>query len=154
MMKYVIIFCIAIGGMLSLAVGIKYTCEGSEMFPTHYASPFVFKQKSLGTSMQYYYSVAGLILNVVLWSFVLALIHKGIHHMLCTVIKKKFITMSYNVLIGVLLAFSTLTIAIDLMMLGRGFNKQSNYWYWNSNQEANAWGVTCSGEFIFFQDSY
>ena len=29
------------------------------MFPTYYGSPFVFKDKSLGSSMEYYYSISG-----------------------------------------------------------------------------------------------
>ena len=63
-MTYAIIPYVALGLILSLTIGIEYNCEGQEMFPTYYGSPFAFKQKSLGSSMEYFYSIAGLILNV------------------------------------------------------------------------------------------
>ena len=60
-MKYLIIPYIALGLVLSLAIGIEYNCEGHEMFPIYYGCPFVFMKKSLGSSMEYYYSISGLL---------------------------------------------------------------------------------------------
>ena len=51
-MKFVLIPYIALGFILSLVLGIEYNCDGQEMFPTYYSSPFIFKQTSLGSSME------------------------------------------------------------------------------------------------------
>ena len=146
-MKYLIIPYIALGLVLSLVVGIEYNCEGPEMFPTYYGSPFVFKQKSLGSSMEYFYSISGLILNVLIWSFVLFFIDKAIQR----ISKKKTINILYKVVIGIMIAFTTLNLAMDSVMIGRGFNEDLNYWYWNIDKEAKNWGVTCERELITFK---
>ncbi len=149
-MKYIKILYIALGLVSSLAIGIEYDCKGQEVFPIYYGSPFVFKQTSLGSSMQYYYSVSGLLLNVLIWGFVLLLINTFV----LTLIKKtsapKWIYIVYRKIGVLLLVFSTLNIILDLMMIGRGFDKSLNYWYWDLNTEAKSWGVVCEGEVIFF----
>ena len=55
--KFLIIPYVALGLVFSLVFGIEYDCVGKEMFPTYYGNPFVFKQKSLGSSMEYYFSI-------------------------------------------------------------------------------------------------
>lgn len=37
-------------------------------------------------------------------------------------------------------------------MIGRGFNKYTNYWYWNVDKEARKWGVTCEKKIIFLRN--
>jgi hypothetical protein len=143
-MKFVIIPYIALGFVLSLAIGIEYNCKGQEMFPTYYGSPFVFKQKSLGSSMEYFYSISGLILNVLTWSVVLYFLDKGIQRFN----KKKPIRVWYKFILGLLIVFTTLNVAVDSKMLGRGFNENLNYWYWNLANEAKIWEVKCEGELI------
>ena len=151
-MKYAVIPYIAFVLILSLAIGIEYDCEGREMFPTYYASPFVFMQKSLATSLEYYYSVSGLILNVLVWSFFLFLIHKGIQTIIKKLRKPKLMRLSYKIIIGLMIAFSSFHVVVGSMMTGRVFNKLTNYWYWNIDKEAKSWGVTCKGEVITFID--
>ena len=74
-MKYLIIIFIALGIGLSLICGVEYTCENSkEMFPDYYGNPFIFKRESLGSSLEYYFSLTGIVLNTLLWSIVLILI--------------------------------------------------------------------------------
>jgi hypothetical protein len=150
-MKYAIIPYVALGMMLSLTIGIEYHCEGQEMFPTSYGSPFVFKRQSLGSSMEYFFSILGVLLNVLLWSFFLFLIDKAIHTIIGKRSGQKWIQVSYKVVVGLLLAFTTLNIAIDSTMIGRGFDRESNYWYWDLDNEAKKWGVTCNGEIITFR---
>lgn len=65
--KHLVIFFIALGLSLSLVICIEYDCTGTEMFPTYYGSPFVFKKTSLGSSMQFFYSIFGIILNLIIW---------------------------------------------------------------------------------------
>lgn len=149
-MKYVIIPYIAFGLVLSMVVGIEYNCTGQEMFPTYYGSPFVFKQKSLGSSMEYYYSVSGLFLNVLTWSLGLTFIDFAIKG-LKRKVKGNWANISYKVIIGVFILFTTLNIAMDYVMIGRGFKEGLNYWYWNLDKEAKDWGVTCEGELITFK---
>ncbi|MDH4472781.1 MAG: hypothetical protein QE487_09235 [Fluviicola sp.] len=149
-LNYVIIPFVALGLVLSLAIGIEYNCKCQEMFPTYYGSPFVFKQKSLGSSMEYFYSISGLILNVLVWSLALFLIDKAIQRMIGKLNKPKLTRISYNILIGMLIAFTTLNIAMNAKMIGRGFEKESNYWYWDIDKEAENAGATCEGEMVLF----
>lgn len=149
-MKYIIIPFIALGLLLSLAAGIEYKCEGQELFPTYYGSPFLFKQKSLGASMEYYYSISGLILNVLVWSFILFWIDKVVQYQIQKISKPKLFNISRKTIIVLLMAFTIFNIAIDSVMIGRGFKKGLNYWYWDVSKEAKEWGVTCKREFILF----
>ena len=50
-----------------------------------------------------------------------------------------------------MIAFTTLNIGIDSVMLGRGFKEGLNYWYWNTDKEAKDWGMTCKGKIITFK---
>lgn len=145
-MKYVIIPFIALGFVLSLVVGVEYQCEGNEMFPEYYGSPFVFKKTSLGSSMECFYSVSGLVLNVFVWSILLYFLNKGIKK----IMKPKMFKIGYKVIVGLCVVFSTLNIAIDSIMIGRGFNQNLNYWYWNVDREAEDREVICEGYLVIF----
>lgn len=150
-MKYAIIPFIALGLVLSLAIGIEYKCEGQEMFPTYYGSPFVFKQKSLGSSMEYFYSVSGLILNVMVWGIPLFFIDKAVQRAFQKINRPKLINISYKTIIALLIAFTTINIATASVMTGRGFKQGRNYWHWDVDKEAKAWGMSCERVFILFQ---
>jgi hypothetical protein len=50
-----------------------------------------------------------------------------------------------------MMAFTTLNIATDSLMIGRGFDKGLNYWYSNMDKEAKDWRMTCKGEIIIFR---
>lgn len=150
-MKYLIIPYIALGFVLSLAIGIEYKCEGPEMFPDYYGCPFVFKQKSLGSSMEYFYSVSGTLLNVMVWSLTLFIIHAGVQNLIRKIRKPKWIRFLYNIIIGLLVVFTTLNIWMNSVMMGHGFKQGQNYWYWNMDKEAQDWGMHCEGELILFE---
>jgi hypothetical protein len=150
-MKYVLIPYIALGLILSLAIGIEYHCEGQEMFPTYYGSPFVFKQKSLGSSMEYFYSISGLALNILVWSSFLFFIEKVIQNIIGKLSIQKWLRVSYKIIIVLMIAFTTLNIVVDSIMIGRGFNNGLNYWYWDIDKEAKDWGMNCKGEVIIFR---
>ena len=150
-MKYAIIPYIALGLVLSLAIGIEYNCDGREMFPTYYGSPFVFKQKSLGSSMEYFYSISGVILNVLVWSFFLFIIEKAIQTIIGKLTTPKPIRILHKIIIGSMILFTTLNIAIDSIMIGEGFGEGLNYWYWDIDKESSDWGMTCKEEMISFE---
>lgn len=131
--------------VLSLMIGLEYKCEGEEIFPIYYASPFVFKHKSLASSMEYYYSISGLLLNVITWSLLLFLIDKFIRRAVSITKTFKII---YRLIVAILIAFTTLNIAMDYMILGGGFYESGNYWYWDIDSEAKQWGVDCNCQII------
>jgi hypothetical protein len=147
-MKYIIIPYIALGLISSLVIGIEYNCEGQEMFPTFFGSPFVFKKESLGSSMEYFYSISGIIVNVLTWSVALLIVHSTINRLIQKFRIKRLINISYKIAIGIMMAFTTLSLTVDYIGIGRGFNKGLNYWYWNMDKEAEDWGMNCTGELI------
>jgi hypothetical protein len=148
--KYLTIPFIAIGIVLSLVFGIEYNCQGEEMFPKYYGSPFVFKQKSLGSSMEYFYSMSGLIIIIVIWSILITLIRFAILKLIKRTGENKIFKIIYKGLVIFLIGFTTLIIAIDSVMTGRGFEKGYNYWYMDLDKEAKDWGMKCDGEWIMF----
>jgi hypothetical protein len=145
-MKLFIILYIALGLVLALAVGIEYECEGQEMFPTYYGSPFIFKQQSLGSSMEYFYSVSGLIANIGFWSLIIYFVSAGIQRLIVKSRSAQIIKISYKVIVALMIAYTTLTIAVNYIMLGGGFREGRNYWYMDLNKEAKDWGMDCGGE--------
>lgn len=146
-MKYLTIPYISLGFILSLTIGIEYNYSGEEMFPTHYGSPFIFKEKSLASSMEYFYSISGIVLNILIWSLILFLIDFIIQKF----IKNKTTKILYSFFIGVLILLSSLIIFGESQMIGKGFSKNTNYWYWNVDKDAQNWGVTRTSEIIFFR---
>ena len=101
--------------------------------------------------MEYFYSISGLIINVLIWSLVLFFIDKAIQTMIGKISKPKPVRIFYNIIIGLMLGFTTLNIAINSLMIGYGFEKELNYWYWDIDQGAKDWGMTCKGEMITFK---
>jgi hypothetical protein len=153
-MKFFIIPYIALGLLLSLAIGIHYNCSSSEMFPEFYGSPFVFKRKWLGSSMTYCYSISGLVFNWIIWTVAVLLLHKGVMSVMKKDQIKKWLNPFYKTLVGIALLFTTLVVHMHYLMLGQGFEENSNYWYWNMEREAAAYGNNCEGEVIFLQRVY
>lgn len=145
-MKYILIPFIALGFTLSLIFRIEYNCEGQELFPIYYGAPFVFQQTSLGSSMEYYYSISGLFLNVIVWSSVIVFIRFGILKLIEATSNNKIIKITYKIMVGFLLFCSIVIIAASYITNGGGFNENLNYWYWNLDKEASDWGMKCEGE--------
>ncbi len=132
--------------MLSIALGIEYNCVGQEMFPEYYGSPFVFKQKSLGSSMEYFYSIFGLILNTAIWSVLIILIRLVILKLIKKTGENKIFKTIYIVIVIGLIGFTTLNIAADSVMMGSGFKEGRNYWHMDLDKEAKNWGMECFGQ--------
>lgn len=149
-MKYAIIFFIALGWVLSLSVGLEYRCQGKEAFPVFYGSPFVFKRTSLGSSMEYFYSISGLLLNVLVWGVCFWALDKWIQSLISKLAAKSWGHVFYKILIVFTAVFSALHILLNTVMVGSSFSQNTTYWYWNMNKEAKDWGMTCKGEWVFF----
>ena len=150
-MKYIIIPYVALGLVLSLVLGIEYNFTGQEMFPDFYGSPFVFKRESLGSSMEYFYSISGLVMCTLTWSVFLFVIDIIIRRLTRSVKNKKLVSITYKLIITVMIVFTTLNIAVNFVMLGHGFREGCNYWYWNMDREAKDWGMTCESKLIIFE---
>jgi len=133
--KYLTIPFIALGVVLSLIFGVEYNCQGEEMFPIYYGSPFVFKEKSLGSSMVYFYSVSGLLLNVAVWSVIIALLRFVVMKILDLKSKNRTIIKIYKGIVVTLVVFSTLNIGISYIGIGQGFKKGLNYWYMDTKKQ-------------------
>ena len=150
-MKYILIPYIALGLVLSLAVGIEWSCDGQEMFPEYYGSPFIFRQKSLGSSMTYYYSVSGLIVNVAIWSVVILASRAVILKLIERAGNVKSFKNIYRGIVGILIVWTTLNVVFDYITLGPGFRKGLNYWYMDLDKEAKDWAVECEGNWGIFR---
>lgn len=148
-MKYILIPIIAFGLTLSMLFGVEYNCKCSEAFPTYYGSPFVFMQESLGSTMEYYYSVSGLLLNTLIWSILLLVLRYGILKWIENISTKKPAVILYKILVGFLFLFAISTISISSLGLGNGFDKNLNYWYWNLDKEAKDYRIKCIGSWKF-----
>jgi hypothetical protein len=120
------------------------------MFPEYTGSPFIFRQKSLGSSMTHYYSVSGLIVDVAIWASVLLAIRFTILQLIERTRNNKTLNNILKGIVGMLIVFTTLNIVINYMMLGRGFDEDSNYWYFDLDNNAKNWGVQCQGKWGMF----
>ena len=150
-MKYFIIPYIALGFVLSCIIEIEYNCIGNEMFPIYYGNPFIFKQKSLISSMEFYYNFSGLILNILIWCLLLYSIHTFFQKLL-DFLNNIWLSITYKSIIKILILILTFLIYVEIKTLGRGFDKELTYWYWgNLDQEAQTWGVKCNGKVKFFK---
>lgn len=150
-MKYIILIYIALGLVLSMLFTIEYDCTGEDLFPTYYGSPFVFKQKSVGSSMTFFYSVFGVLVNVIIWCIPLILVHKLVQKRLENSRHIKWAKTAYNAFIVVLICSSTLNILMEYAMMGNGFDQGQNYWIFDVDDEAEKWGVECKGDWMLFE---
>jgi hypothetical protein len=150
-MKLILIPYIALGLVLSLVIGVEYNCVGDDIFSKHYGSPFVFKQKSLATSMEYYFSISGLILNMLIWSVLLYMLHFLVTRLIKKSKNSNLLKTVYKILVALSIIFATFNIALETILIGNGFNENSNYWYFNIDKKAADWGMKCEGEWLFFK---
>jgi hypothetical protein len=148
-MKYVIIPFIALGLSLSMVYGVEYECEGSEPFSIYYGSPFLFKKSSLGSSMEYFYSISGIFLNVVVWSVLLFLLRFGFKIVLELARYHTVLKIVFQVAVVALVIFTIMNLFIFSLELGKGFAPDLNYWYWNFDQEVRDYGMQCTGTWRF-----
>ncbi len=147
-----IIVYIALGMVLSLAFGVEYDCVGSELFSQYYGSPFVFMRQSLASSLEFNYSILGLILNVLLWSVLIFFIRNQAFRILSkSKVKSKNIIVLYNLLGVFLIGFSSVIITSHLIFLENSFSENSNYWYFGLDAAAEKWGLECDCKPILFK---
>ena len=149
-MKFLLIFFIALGLVLSCVLTLEYNCVGNEVFPKYWGSPFVFKQSSLASSLEYHYSVLGLLANTLIYSIILGIIHYYFVFFIAKNRFKKPLFILYKMGIMLLLLFSIASCTFSTLIMGSGFGKHSNYWYFELDKEASDWGMQCSGTWVVF----
>lgn len=92
--------------------------------------------------MEYFFNIYGLVLNILTWSVVLYFLDKGIQR----INKAKLFHIGYKIIIGFLIVFSTLNVVADISLMGKGFEENRNYWYWDMDKKAADWGMVCDGK--------
>lgn len=146
--KYFTLTFIGLGIGLSLLFGVEYTCKGSnEMFPDYYGNPFIFKQESLGSSLEYYFSLTGIILNTVFWTIILIILRLLILKIIKISNNNKFIIYSYRLITFLLILFTILNIYISYLEMGMSFNQIELYL--DMNKEVQEYRLICEGEWFF-----
>lgn len=96
--------------------------------------------------MTYFYSVSGLLLNVIVWSIPVIAIRLLILYFIRKAKNQKLGANIYKAIVILMLVFSTLNIALNYMMMGNGFYEGANYWYMDLDKEVQDWGVECEGK--------
>ena len=147
-MKLAVAVCIGLGITLSGALGVEYQCEGEEIFPFFYGTPFIHQRSSLATSMQWHYSVIGVFLNTLVWTVVILLIAWFNRNRLPGLLSKR----TQRILIVVACAISTISIGMSFMFASSGFSPETNYWSWDLDEEASRLGMKCDGTIVTFVD--
>jgi hypothetical protein len=132
--KYLFIPFFALGCVLSVVVGVEYSfvSEPVEMMPKYWGSPFVFRKQSLASSLEGFYSVFGLISNVMIWCVLLLWIDKAMRNFFHFVWVKRI----YYFILGVSSAWFSLVLIFEFAILRNQFSEDTNYWYFNIDQEA------------------
>lgn len=141
-MKFILIPYIALGFVLSGVLEIEYNFVGEERMPRYWGSPFVYKQESLASSLERYYSIFGLVLNVFVWSVFLFFVDKGIR----MVNQLKQFKVVYKIMIALFMCFTTIIVLPHFSLMGNGFEENQNYWYWDIDKVAKDWGGKYEGE--------
>lgn len=121
---------------------LVYHCEGTEVFPVYYASPFIYMSSSLATSMAYDYYIAGFIGNIVCWSFILL----GIRYLADKwfPLKPAGVKWLQRIVEVVLILFTVFVFWLEFTTSGHTISLFADL-----ASTARAWGMTCSPEFTF-----
>lgn len=135
-LKYIIIPFIALGLGLSGFLGIIYTCTGDGGSPNYNASPFIFRKNSLGSSLTYFYSICGVVLNTIFWTGLIVLIRLVILKLIQKSRNSDLVKVVYNTTIGILLVLSAFIVFFSYQLMGNGFEKEFNYWYINVGDDS------------------
>ena len=132
-------FCLlfaALALVLSSVVGIEYYCLETAIYPSFYGMPFIYKQKSLGSSMEFYYCISGVFMNVLMCFFLLQVIWQAFVRMVERNLDEAVGRRVCQFVASAVLFLSTLEILTVYLGIGDGFAPMLNYWYWDIDQFA------------------
>jgi hypothetical protein len=146
MLKYFFAFIFSLGILLTpfYRPVIVYACTGTEMFPTYYGCPFIYKATNLGTSLAWDFFFLPTLANLILWMIVFLFIRYIIYK---TVLKNenKITRYTYIALKFGITTFFLFLIGISLTYDGHSLIMTSV----NFDNEAKNWGMTCEGQLSF-----
>lgn len=148
-LKFLFIPTIALGLTLTGFFGITYNCPGDGPDEVYFGSPFIFKEKSLASSMEYFYCISGLLLNWIIWSGILIIFRFGIIKLSDRVFFKKQFLIFYKIIAVVFFVFSTFIIFIEYQFNKINFNEA----YWSidpKEKKEHEFRGKCKGEWGFF----
>lgn len=133
---YFCLLFVAFALVLSSVVGIEYSCLETAIYPSFYGMPFIHKQKSLGSSMEIYYCISGLFMNVLMWFLLVLLIWQAFVRTIERNLDETVGRRVSQYVAMVVLFLSTLEILTAYLGIGDGFAPMLNYWYWDIDQFA------------------
>lgn len=126
-LKYIIIPFLAIGCVLLPLpfpfFWVEYHCDSSELFPNFYGNPFIFKMDFMGSSLEYIYSIVGLLYNYIFWVSIIILLRLAVRKIFRLQDKDNLFRIIYKAIIGAWLIFTFVIILLVPIEI-RGFE-----WY-------------------------
>lgn len=150
-MKYFFIPFIALGLGFSLIFGIEYSCSGGvDILPDFYGHPFVFKYKSMATSLEYHFNLIGVIINTAFWSVLLILLRIFVLWLIKWSGNKPFVIIVYKAIVGLLLFFTIITV-LYTVVIEMGSDVDNIDFYWSMNKMAHDCGCSCSGKLLILK---
>lgn len=146
LLKSIILAIVFSTAWLLFPIGLPkliYHCEGEEVFPVYYASPFIYKSTSLATSMAHDYYLSGFLADVFLWSIVFLFLRQMVVRWFSgsTTVAIKWMRRIFEL---TLLIFSLFVFWLEATTAG-----QTMSLFADLSDTAKAWGMTCSAVFSF-----
>lgn len=145
MSRYIFTTLFVLGVLISpfSVLQITYKCQGEEMFPIFYGSPFVHKATSLGSSMAYVFYLTGMVSNLVIWGASLLLLHYLIEKFIWPTFNKtkQYLGYLFKAIAVIYFVFALLVLSSGDHMLETSVNL---------DKEAAEWGMRCEGHFGVF----
>jgi hypothetical protein len=140
---------ISFGFSVSMVFSVEYLCEGNVLFPKHYGSPFIFKKTSLDSAFIYYYSLSGMLYNLIFWGviflgsalFLRKLRKRILYYGIINVIYKSFVFLFIVISISQIVAFRK--------SLSQSFDVTTNYWNWEFEEQVSRNELRCFDEWKF-----
>lgn len=135
-LKYLLFPFCAFGLSTIPLFGVKYNG-----LPEYIGAPFIFAQKSMGSSMEYFYSLPGIAMNLIIWSLLLIVLWQ-LTKKLFHVSPNSYKTLKVTSVV-VLLLLSVLGLWMFYVSSGSSFTNHLEFDYWPINEE-------CKTEWMFF----
>jgi len=150
-LKYFLIPFIALGIGLSLILGTEYTCSGAdEMLPNYYGHPFIFKHNSSATSLEYQFSLVGIILNTAFWSILIMILRLLVLRLIKLSNHNKILLNIYKVSKGLVSLF-TIFILFSTILIEMDSDINNIDFYWSIDKEALEWGCAYQAKLMIFK---
>lgn len=119
---------------------IVYNCTGTEMFPTFFGSPFIYKSSSLASSLEYDFYFVGIVANIILWSLIVFLLRLALLKIVSR-LDNKWLKRTYQILKYSLTVLCIAWTTLSIYVYYGSFSFQADM-----DAQSKIWGMTCSGK--------